>query len=369
MSDDHVQDDWSATRRRFIAGGLGAAASIGAGGVLASAAQAAGRAAGPSQLITKEVPRTGARVPAIGLGTFMTFDTLPGETRPGLDEVVRRFRAAGGRVLDTAPAYGHAEVNVGEILRRLGAQEELFVANKISTIGDYLNDVRSADASVDRSYERLGRSRPFDVLQCHSLNGADAVVPLLHALKQEGRAATIGVTHHEPAYFDLLADWLERAELDFVQLHYSIASRSAEERLLKVAADRGVAVLVNMPLEKARLHAFVGDRPVPAFAREGGIETWSQYFLKWVISHPAVTAALPSTSNPEHLDDNVAAMRGELPDWRLRRRMLRHMESMRGFGALTRTPWYPGKRYRGLVTQAQGALRRRSPWWPGEPTA
>jgi diketogulonate reductase-like aldo/keto reductase len=366
MSDDPAREDWATTRRQLIAGGLGAAASLGAGGMLASAAQAR-RPAGPSALITKEIPRTGERVPAVGLGTFITFDTVPGETRPGLDEVVRRFRAAGGRVLDTAPAYGHAEVNVGEILQRQGAQEELFVANKISTIGEYVNDVRSADASANRSYERLGRSRPFDVLQCHSLNGADWVVPLLHALKKEGRAATIGVTHHEPAYFDLLADWLERAELDFVQLHYSIASRAAEERLLKVAADRDVAVLVNMPLEKARLHAFVGDRPVPEFAREAGIATWSQYFLKWVISHPAVTAALPSTSNPEHLDDNVAAMRGELPDARLRRRMLRHMESMRGFDALT--PWYPGKRYPGLVTQAQAALRQRSPWWPSEPTA
>jgi aryl-alcohol dehydrogenase-like predicted oxidoreductase len=369
MSDENDNERWSPTRREVIAGGLGAAASIGAGGFLASAAQAARRPPGASELITKVIPRTGARVPAIGLGTFMTFDTLPGVTRPGLTEVIRRFHAAGGRVIDTAPPYGHAEVNVGQILQQQRLQEELFIADKISTLGEYLNDVRSAEASVARSYERLGRSRPFDVLQCHTLNGADAVVPLLHALKREGRTAMIGVTHHEPAQDDILAGWVERADVDFVQLHYSIASRSAEERLLKVAADRGVAVLVNMSLEKARLHAFVGDRPVPEFAREIGIETWTQYFLKWVISHPAVTVALPATSNPAHLDENVSAMRGELPDAKLRRRMLRHMQSMRGFEGLTRRPWYPGKSYPGLVTQALGALRQRSPWWPSEPTA
>ena len=238
----------------------------------------------------------------------------------------------------------------------------MFVTNKIWSTGEYLADDSHAERSLKLSMERLWRDR-LDVMQCHSLVNVDVIVPLMHAWKKEGRVRYVGVTHHEPAYFGVVADWVERGTLDFVQVHYSIHTRIAEERLLPAAADRGVAVLVNMPLEKARLHKIVEGRPLPAFAKELGIETWSQFFLKWVISHPAVTCALPATSNPDHLMENVGAMRGPLPDREMRTRMVRHVESIPGFDQLDQLgarSWYPGKTYPGLVGRALSELRSRT---------
>jgi aryl-alcohol dehydrogenase-like predicted oxidoreductase len=347
----------TSTRREFVAGAAASAGALLAPGLASARAR--------DDLITKPIPGTHRRVPAIGLGTFMTFD----EPRPQLSQVVERFWAAGGRVIDTAPVYGASEANLGAVVQRLGIADGLFLADKVAGAGAYLFDTSLAEASLARSYERLGRTRPFDLVQNHSLTTVDVVVPLLHALKREGRLAALGVTHHEPAYFDLLAGWIERGDLDWVQIHYSIASRTAERRVLPLAADRGVAVLVNMALEKGRLHALVGSRRVPDFARAIGIRTWSEYFLKWVISHPAVTCALAATADPEHLSENVAALRGPLPDARLRERMLRHLERIPGFDQVTSRPWYPGRSYRGQVTAAQAALRARSPWWPSAPSA
>lgn len=152
--------------------------------------------------------------------------------------------------------------------------------------------------------------------------------------------------------------------MDFVQVRYSIAERAAEQRILPAAADRGVAVMVNMPLEKGRLHQLVGDRPLPGFAAELGIRSWSQYFLKWVISHPAVTVVLPATSVPDHLTDNMQACRGPLPDAAIRTRMVEHMQTVPGFDRVTGQPWYPGKTYPGVVNRAMAAVRARSSWRP-----
>jgi diketogulonate reductase-like aldo/keto reductase len=252
-----------------------------------------------------------------------------------------------------------AEVNLGDFATALGINDQMFVTNKIWSTGEYLADDSHAERSLKLSMERLWRDR-IDVMQCHSLVNVEVIVPLMHAWKKEGRVRYVGVTHHEPAYFGVLTDWVERGNLDFVQVHYSIHTRMVEERLLPAAADRGVAVLVNMPLEKARLHKVVEGRPLPSFAKELGIETWSQFFLKWVISHPAVTCALPATSNPDHLMENVGAMRGPLPDRAMRARMLRHMESIPGFDRLDSMPWYPGKSYPGVIGRAQAELRSRT---------
>jgi aryl-alcohol dehydrogenase-like predicted oxidoreductase len=177
--------------------------------------------------------------------------------------------------------------------------------------------------------------------------------------KLQGVHQTGSIPHHDYAYFPALADWVGRGGLDFVQVRYSIASRQAEERVLRAAADQGVGVLVNMPLEKARLHRLVQGRPLPDFAAEFGARTWSQFFLKWVISHPAVTCALPATSDPEHAAENIQALRGPLPDQAMRDRMVRHMEGIPGFSTLEQMPWYPGKRYPGIIARAQSQLRAR----------
>ena len=189
------------------------------------------------------------------------------------------------------------------------------------------------------------------------------MVPLLSAWKRQGRIRFVGASHHDPLYFDALAGWVEGGQLDFVQVHYSIHTRDAEERVLPAAADQGVAVLVNMPLEKARLHKLVEGRSLPDFARELGIENWSQFFLKWVLAHPAVTCAIPATSNPDHLTENIGAMSGPLPDREMRERMRRTMEDVPGFADLNAkgaASWYPGKQYRGLVGLALAELRERT---------
>ncbi|OKI23935.1 hypothetical protein A6A25_34725 [Saccharothrix sp. CB00851] len=147
-----------------------------------------------------------------------------------------------------------------------------------------------------------------------------------------------------------MEQFVRDADLDFVQIGYSIRNRAAEDRLLPLAADRGTAVLVNMPLEKARLHDLVRDRPLPSFAADFGARTWAQFFLKYVLAHPAVTCALPATTNPDHVDDNLQAMVGALPDQRTRQRMVRHMESIPGFADVLGKPWYPGKKFDGIVT-------------------
>jgi len=177
----------------------------------------------------------------------------------------------------------------------------------------------------------------------------DIMVPLLNAWKQEGRIRNVGVTHHELPYFGALAQWVERGEIDFVQVHYSIHTRQAEDRILKAAADRGIAVLVNMPFEKARLFKIVEGQPLPDFAKEIGAENWAQFFLKWVISHPAVNCAIPATTNPDHMSENIGALRGPLPDAAMRARMVRHMESIPGFEKLAEMASYPGKQFHGAV--------------------
>lgn len=349
----HLTPERSLSRRTTLRlMGLGAASTVipvvlnGCG-----AEQAQGQAPAPSQpsqLITKEIPRTKERVPAIGLGTFMTFDVKPDQSRDNLREVLRRFQAAGGRMIDVSPLYGLSEVNVGEFARTLGITNNLFIANKVWATGEFLGDRSQAQRQFEQSLKRLSRDR-IDTMQVHSLVNVDVMLPLLRAWKQEGRIRYVGITHHEPLYFGAIKQWIGRGNLDFVQVRYSITQRQAEERLLPAAAERGVAVLANMPFEKARLFELVKGQPLPDFAREISCENWAQFFLKYVISHPAVTAAIPATSNPDHVAENMGALKGALPDNAMRAQMVKHMESIPGFDKLTQTSWYPGKQFSGLV--------------------
>lgn len=370
---------WRLSRRHLLqVGGLSAVAAVVGGGAYAAAeghlgTPNVGGSGGvarpqappppvPAGMVTRTIPGSDIALPAIGLGTFQTFDALPEQARSVRDEVLRRFWASGGRVVDTSPLYGLAEANIARSAVADGIQNDLFVTNKIWSTGDHLGDASHAESSLDMSMRRLSRSAPIDVMQCHALVNVDMIVPLLHAWKAEGRVRRLGVTHHDPAYFGPLAAWISGGDLDFVQVRYSIAERRAEDGILPLAADSGVAVTVNMPLEKGRLHHFVGNRPLPDFAAELGIRTWSQYFLKWVISHPAVTVALPATSDPEHLTDNMAACQGPLPDAKMRARMVEHMHTMPGFDEVTGQPWYPGKDYPGIMNRDMGAIRARSSW-------
>jgi diketogulonate reductase-like aldo/keto reductase len=301
------------------------------------------------QPIMRAIPKTGEMIPAVGLGTFETFDVTPGEPRANVREVIRLFHAAGGRVIDTSPLYGMSEVNVGDFIAALGIADNIFITNKTWTTGEYLSDNSHSEAQLLRSRERLWRRR-LDVLQVHSLENHDQVRHWLAKKKAEGAVRYIGVTQWSPEYYDTMERLVRTGTLDFVQLAYTIHTRAAEQRLLAACADNGVAVQVNIPFEKARLFTPVINRAVPDFATEIGIKSWAEYFLKFILSHPAVTVVIPATSDPKHAVENMGALYGQLPDAALRERMARYYMELPGVTEAMRQPPYPGKNYGGVVT-------------------
>jgi len=344
MADSPLNEPANLSRRRLLqATGLAAGALALPKIFHSAAAQAA-----PANILLRTIPKTGEKVPAIGLGTFLTFDIKPGQPRDHLREIMKRFYDGGGRVVDTSPLYGMSEVSVGDFATSLGITRDLFITNKTWATGQWLGDDSQARSQLQQSMERLWRDK-IDVMQCHSLVNVPVIVNIFKEWKKEGRIRYFGVTHHELPYYGPLAQWVEKGELDFVQVHYSIHTRQAEERILPAALDKGVAVLVNMPFEKARLFKIVEGQKLPGFAKEIDCKNWAQFFLKWVISHPAVTVAIPATTNPDHQTENIGALRGPLPDQAMRARMVKHMETIPGFDKLAEMPAYPGKTFVGVV--------------------
>jgi aryl-alcohol dehydrogenase-like predicted oxidoreductase len=351
-------------RRRFL-GAMGVTAAGAAIAANATAQETTGGAAAPSApaagpVLTRTVPKTGEQLTALGLGTFLTFDRRPGEARDDLREVFRRYVEGGGRVVDTSPLYGSAEVSLGQFMTQAPETSGIFLANKIWATGEYLGDESHAEESFRQSRLRSWRDT-IDLMQCHSITNAQVVVPLLRSWKKDGLIRHVGITHHETSAHEALTRFIESGAVDFVQTNYSIFDRNAEQRLLPAAADNGVAILINLPLEKARLLKVVEGRPLPDFASEFGAKTWAQFFLKWVMAHPAVTSVLCGTSNPDHMSDNLQAMHGPLPDEAMRRRMVAHMETIPGFSSIATMAWYPGKEgmYSGLIRDAQANARSR----------
>jgi len=305
----------SPTRRRLL-GALAASASLPA--VSADLAADAGPA-------TRPVPSSGERLPVVGLGTYRSFDVGPAETeRAPVREVLRRFVAAGGRVIDSSPMYGRAEAAIGELSGELGVGHYLFHATKVWTRGR-----DEGIAQMQRSFERM-RVKRMDLMQVHNLLDVDVQLDTLRQWQSEGRVRYVGVTHYHAGAYGDLARLLARERLDFVQLNYSILEREADRRLLPLAAERGVAVLVNRPFAQGGLFGRVRGRPLPPWAAEFGATSWAQFFLKFVLGHPAVTCAIPATSAPRHLDDNLGAARGPWPDAETRRRMWQLVEALPG---------------------------------------
>lgn len=273
-----------------------------------------------AELIRRAIPASRGRetLPVIGMGTWNTFDVgaSTGERAPLL-EVLQAFYQAGATVIDSSPMYGRAEAVTGDLVSQLGRQEHTFFATKVWTSG--------ADQGVEQieSSFRLLRTPRLDLLQIHNLLDWKTHIATLRRLKDEGRVRYIGITHYTVgAYADLEA--VLRAEaFDFVQLNYSIATRDAERRLLPFCQERGIGVLINRPFEEGALFTRVGDRKLPGYARDIGCRSWAQLFLKYVISHPAVTCAIPATSRLNHMQDNLQAGLGRLPDEKLRQRMAR----------------------------------------------
>ena len=275
------------------------------------------RAFADAPLLTRAIPSSGEKLPLVGIGTARRYDVATAEERAPLREVLRELPKLGGKLVDTAPSYGAAESVVGELVKEIGNREKLFLATKV---GAGRNGVEAGLAEMNASLKRLHTDK-LDLLQIHNLAGVDVMLPLLRKWKDEGRIRYLGISTSNAQQYESLETIMKREKLDFIQIDYAIDNRAAEERILPLAADRGVAVLTNLPFGRGRVFQAFGDKPVPDWARELGIASWAQFALKWVVSHPAATSAIPGTAKLTYLRDNLGASRGPLPDAATRAKM------------------------------------------------
>lgn len=272
--------------------------------------------AAPRDLLRKTIPSSGEKIPVVGMGTWRTFNVGddPG-ARARCVEILRTFFNRGGGMIDSSPMYGSSEEVVGHCLAALGAPDGLFSATKVWT-----PLFASGKRQVENSFLLWGAER-FDLFQVHNLVDWEEHLETLNALKDEGRIRHVGVTTSHGRRHEELENLLKTQALDFVQLTYNLRHREAEERLLPLARDRGVAVIANRPYDRGALPDSLKNRPVPEWAVEAGMTNWPQFLLKFAVSHPAVTCAIPATSQIPHMRENMDAGRGALPDIRMRNRM------------------------------------------------
>jgi diketogulonate reductase-like aldo/keto reductase len=284
--------------------------------LMVAAAARPGRAGAAPSILERPIPSTGERIPAVGLGTWRTFDVgASAADRAPLQEVLQRFVGLGGRVVDSSPMYGAAESVVGDLAAHLAVTDKLFLATKVWTSG------RDAGvAQMEASLRRL-RARRLDLMQIHNLLDWRTHLRTLRDWKQAGRIRYLGVTHYTASAYDELEGVLRSEPLDFVQVNYSLGEREAERRILPLARDRGIAVLVNRPFSAGGLFQRVRGQTLPIWAAEIDCESWAQFFLKWILAHPAVSCVIPGTSRPQHVVDNMKAGIGRLPDPAARERM------------------------------------------------
>lgn len=274
------------------------------------------RAAETTRILQRTIPSSGEKLPAVGLGTWQTFDVgvSPNDLAP-LKEVLTRFVQLGGKVIDSSPMYGRAETVLGDLTSELKLRDSLFLATKVWTTGR-----QAGIASMERSCARLQTKR-LDLMQVHNLVDLETQLATMRAWKEEGRIRYLGITHYLDSAFPAVEKILRREQLDFLQINYSIVDRAADERLLPLARDRGAAVLINRPFASGDLFTRVRATPLPDWAVEFDCKSWAQFLLKWILANESVTCAIPATGNVRHLEDNMAAGTGRLPDAKMRQRM------------------------------------------------
>jgi aryl-alcohol dehydrogenase-like predicted oxidoreductase len=302
-------------------------------GVAACLAAAAHRAFGATDApgsvapqVGKTIPSTRERLPVIGLGTN-NYSVTTAEDLAPRREVLQRMSDLGGKVIDTAPAYGRSEIVVGELLADLGNRDRYFLATKV-TAPD--GDLAQGRAMLEESFRRL-RTPRIDLMQVHNLDGVDVLMPALREAKEAKRIRYIGVTTSRAEQYPQMLSAMRRHALDFIQVDYSIDNRAAADEVLPLAQERGIAVLINMPFGGRRsgnLFPKLAGREVPEWAVEAGAASWAQFLLRYVVSHPAVTCAIPGTHRVAHLEDNMRAGRSELPDRAVRTRMEEYWASV-----------------------------------------
>ncbi|HTX24009.1 MAG TPA: aldo/keto reductase [Steroidobacteraceae bacterium] len=307
-------DDWRLTRR----GALAASLLMGGALLLRRAARADGSPATRLPLIEKAIPASGEKLPVVGVGTN-AFTARSPDDLAKRRAVLQALPELGGKVIDTAAIYGESEAVIGEAVQSFAIRARVFLATKVMA-----RDSGSGEASIEESFRRLATPR-IDLFQVHNLMDMDQMVPRLQALKRAGRVRYVGITTSQPQDHERMADAMAKYPLDFIQVDYSIGSRDAANRVLPLAQDRGLAVLINVPFGGRRganaVFAQVRGRKLPDWAPEIDVTSWGQLFLKYVVSHPAVTCAIPGTTEVSHLRDNLAAAHGRLPDAALRKRI------------------------------------------------
>lgn len=285
-----------ANRREFLSAAIAAAA---AAALPATPAFAAGSPA-PRAIARRAIPASGERVPVVGMGTSGSFE-VDGAGREPLREVLRRFVAGGATVVDTSPNYSNAEDVLGDLMAELGLRERIFLATKLAADNRAAGEAQFAD-----SLRRLRTDR-VELLAVHNLRDWKVQLALARELKAQGKVKYVGLTHYLDSAHDALADIVAAEKPDFVQINYSVSAPNAAKRVLPVAADNGVAVMVNRAFDDGRLFARVAGRPLPGWAAEAGATSWAQLFLKFTLAHPAVTVVIPATGKPDRQDDNLRA--------------------------------------------------------------
>lgn len=298
------------SRRELLKAGIGVGASV--------FLPAAGLRAQALPLIQRKIPSTGESVPIIGLGTARRYEEITTETEKApLRDTLRQFEELGGKVIDSSPTYGTAEAAVGELVDGLKIRDSLFIATKVST----RKPGREAGLEqIEASFRRL-RTPKIDLIAVHNLRDAKTQLRTLRELKQAGRIRYLGITTSFENQYREFEQTMKAETLDFIQVDYALDNRNADERILPLAAERGMAVMINLPFGRGRLFQAVQGKNLPPWASEFDCKTWAQFFLKYIISHPAVTCAVPGMAKAEYVVDNLAAARGRLPDAVTRKRM------------------------------------------------
>ena len=279
--------------------------------------------AAPAGLITRAIPRSVERLPAIGLGTYQVFD-LPQTQLAGteLQTVLKRFVELGGAVVDSSPMYGHAEATTGILSGALNVRKSLFLATKVWTSG------RDAGIRQMEDSFRLMQTGTIDLMQVHNLLDLKVHLPVLREWKKTGRIRYLGITHYHAGAHAEVEKLVKTGDFDFVQINYSMDEPEAEARLLPACADSGTATLINRPFSQAGLFGRVRGKPLPPWCADMDCSSWAQFFLKWIISNPAVTCAIPGTGRVAHIEDNMAACTGRLPDAALRKKMTAYFSAL-----------------------------------------
>lgn len=293
-------------------------ALVGAAGLAATAALPAMAAPAPSPVRTRPIPHSGEQLPVVGIGTAIIFDFQNDPAKYAeRKQVIQQLAAGGGRLIDTAPSYGNAEVVVGDLVSELSVRDRLFLATKVPAQAP--RDAK--EASLAASLQRLKTSR-VDLMQAWNVSDPNLDLGQLRDWKSQGKCRYFGITSSFDAAYPAVLQTLRREKPDFFQINYSLGDREAEEMLLPAAQEAGAAVLTNLPFGRNSMFAKVRGRPLPDWAKDIQAESWAQVFLKFLISHPAITCVIPGTDKPEYMIDNLAAGRGVLPDAAMRKRMV-----------------------------------------------